>query len=42
MAAVPAIVCYLLLGAVRWYVSGFVVAPISWCASVPSSPTISK
>ena len=27
MAAVPAIVCYLLLGAVRWYVSGFVVAP---------------
>jgi uncharacterized protein len=25
--AVPAIVCYLILGAVRWYVSGFIVAP---------------
>ncbi|MGD0501732.1 MAG: UPF0182 family protein [Steroidobacteraceae bacterium] len=27
VAAIPAIVCYLLLAAVRWYVSGFVVAP---------------
>ncbi len=27
MAAVPTIVCYLLLAAVRWYVGGFVVAP---------------
>jgi len=33
-----AMVCYLLLGAVRWYVSGFVVAPISWCGSVLHRP----
>jgi uncharacterized membrane protein (UPF0182 family) len=26
-AAVPAVACYLLLAAVRWYVSGFIVAP---------------
>ncbi len=25
--AVPAVVCFLILGAVRWYVSGFIVAP---------------
>ena len=27
MAAVPVVVCYLLLAAVRWYVGGFIVAP---------------
>jgi uncharacterized membrane protein (UPF0182 family) len=27
MAVIPAIVCYLLLAAVRWYVGGFIVAP---------------
>ena len=25
--AIPAIVCYLIVAAVRWYVSGFIVAP---------------